>query len=115
MLAILVKPKATSSVASAPSNVPDTRSFLATAIVIIVGGITFILLFHPIDLSDKVFGVLATLLGVLTGCFKDVYNFSFGTTKNSADKDETIAQQSVSLAASAPVAPSTTTTTVKTP
>lgn len=95
----------------------DMRAFLAIAIVIIFGAVIFLFILHTIDLNDKVFGALVALLGVLTGCFKDVYNYSFGTTKSSTDKDQTIAQQGVALASSTPIAPSTstTTTTVKTP
>ena len=72
-----------------------------------ITGVVFTLLFHPLVLDDKVFGALIAILGVLTGCFKDVFGFSFGTTKSSGDKDQTIAEQGASLAASTPVAPST--------
>jgi hypothetical protein len=85
-----------------PSRI-DTRVFLAVAIVTIFAAVTFILLFKPIAIDDKVYGTLSTLLGVLVACFKDVYNYSFGTTKDSGDKNQTIASQSVMLAQSSPI------------
>lgn len=97
------------------SLLPDTRNFLAIAIVFIVAGVVFVLMLHPIDLNDKTFGALTMLLGVLIGSFKDVYSYSFGTTKDSGEKNKILADQSVALAAATPPAPSTTITTVKVP
>ncbi len=78
------------------------RGFLAVAIVLIFGAVIFLLMLRQIELNDKVFGALAALLGVLTGCFKDVYGYFFNTSKNSTDQQQTIAMQSAALALSTP-------------
>ena len=106
MADVVITPKpspAPRAAQSAPLQAPDTRSFLAIAIVLMMAGISLILLLHPLDMNDKVFGAFATILGVLTGCFKDVYSFSFGTSKGKADADATIADNTVALANSTPV------------
>lgn len=70
---------------------PDTQGFLAIAIVVLLGSIVFILLLHPIQIDDRIQGVLMTVIGVLVGSLKDVYSFFFGSSKGSVSKDDTIA------------------------
>lgn len=69
---------------------PDTQGFLAIAIVVLIGSIMFIMLLHPIQIDDKIQGVLMTVIGVLVGSLKDVYSFFFGSSKGSVAKDDTI-------------------------
>lgn len=90
---------------------PGIRGFLSGAIVLLIVSITLVLLARPPQLDERTSNVLAMILGVLLGCFKDVYNYNFSSTQASQEKDRTIAEQGKALAGSAPV-PMTTTTTV---
>lgn len=69
---------------------PDTQGFLAVAIIAIMATIVLILLLHPVQITDTVQGVLMTLIGVLTGCLKDVFAFYFNSSSSSKTKDDTI-------------------------
>lgn len=69
---------------------PDTQGFLAVAIISVVSGIVFLLLLHPIQMTDTVQGVLMTLIGLLGGTLKEVYSFYFSSSSSSKTKDDTI-------------------------
>lgn len=74
-----------------PFWIPDTQGLLAFAIVTIISFVVVMLLVkEDLILNEKTHGALLTLLGVLLGCFKDVYSFFFGSSAGSAKKDETI-------------------------
>src|SRR6185437_16883271 len=84
-----------------PLWLPDTQGFLAIAIVVLVFAVVMTLLYRErINLDQNTFGALLTLLGVLAGCFKDVYSWAFGSSKKEEQKDDTIA--AVALAPTPP-------------
>lgn len=89
-----------------PIWLPDTQGFLAVAILLLVGGIVWILLTETPKFDDKAAGAFMTLLGVLTACLKDVYNFFFGSSKGSEKKDDVISTIATNPT---PTAPPTTT------
>lgn len=80
---------------------PDTQGFLAVAIISIMSVIVLILLLYRVQMTDTVQGVLMTLIGVLTGCLKDVFAYYFSSSSGSKAKDDTI------KAMAAPAAPPT--------
>lgn len=69
---------------------PDTQGFLAVAIITIMSTIVLILLLRTVQMTETVQGVLMTLVGVLTGCLKDVFGFYFNSSSSSKVKDDTI-------------------------
>lgn len=71
-----------------PIWLPDTQGFLALGIIVVVSGLAFLLLKSEIKFDDKVAGAFMTLLGVLTACLKDVYQFYFGSSRGSEKKDD---------------------------
>lgn len=71
---------------------PDTRGFLAIAIILGVLILALLLMLPGIKFDDKVAGAFMTLLGVLIGCLKDTYSYYFSSTENSKAKDATILQ-----------------------
>lgn len=85
-----------------PIWLPDTQGFLAVAILIMVGGIVYILLTDTPKFDDKAAGAFMTVLGVLLACLKDVYAFFFGSSKQ-AEKSGDV----VSAIAASPTPPST--------
>lgn len=92
------------TVGARPYWLPDTRGFLAGGIVVLIFVIVMTLLWHPAPLTEQQSALLYTVLGILLGCFKDVYGFSFNSTQASEDKSKTIAGMGASLANSVPVA-----------
>lgn len=89
---------------------PTPRSFLTVAIVLLIMSIVWMLMLRPPQLDERISNLLSGILGILIGCFKDVYSFNFNSTQASEDKNKTISDQSRALAVSTP-APSTITTT----
>jgi hypothetical protein len=71
-----------------PYWLPDTQGFLALAIIMVVAVLAFLLLQTEIKFDDKVAGAFMTVLGVLTACLKDVYQFFFGSSRGSEKKDD---------------------------
>lgn len=111
---------------SLPQWLPDTQGFLAIAIVLVVAFVVVVLLVHPPSMDEQTRNILMLILGILLGCFKDVYQFNFGSSsgskmlasvvaKSNESRDATIATLGTNLAASAPVAPIVTTTTTDAP
>lgn len=108
-----------------PPWVPDTQGFLAIAIVLLIAAIALILLVRPPSMDEKTSNVLSAILGILIGCFKDVYSFFFGSSsgskmlasvvaKSNETRDATIATMGTSLAASTPPAAIVPTTVTET-
>lgn len=101
--------------APTPFWMPDTQGFLAIAIISLIGIIIIILLVHPPAVDERTAGALMMLIGVLTGCLKDVYGFFFNSSqgsktanallaKSSEKTAESLATATAALAVSAPVA-----------
>lgn len=82
---------------------PDTQGFLAVAIISIISVIVLVLLLCTVKMTDTVQGVLMTMIGVLTGCLKDVFGFYFSSSSGSKTKDDTI--KSMAVAAEIPARP----------
>lgn len=78
------------------------QNFLAIAIIVIIGAIIVVLLVLPVKLDPEVQGLLLTIVGVLLACFKDVFQFYFGSSQGSKSKDEALV-----VAATAGAAPAT--------
>lgn len=76
--------------AEKPFWLPDTQGFLAIAIILVVSVLAFVLLMRPVTFDDKVAGAFMTLLGVLTACLNNVYNYFFGSSRGSAAKDDAL-------------------------
>ncbi len=91
-----------------PVWLPDTQGFLATAIIVLIAAIVMLLLLRPIQLDAQVAGMLMALIGLLSGCLKDVYSFFFGSSTGSKDKDQAL----ITKVIAPPTAPVSTTTTV---
>ena len=90
------------TVGARPYWLPDTRGFLAASIVFLIFVIVMTLMWHPVPLTEQQSALLYTVLGILLGCFKDVYGFSFNSTQAGEDKNKTIASMGASLANSVP-------------
>lgn len=86
-----------------PYWIPDVKGWLAFAVVVLVGFMLTMLMLRPLAIDERVSNLLSMLIGLLVGCFKDVFSYYFSSTQGSQDKDKTIAQQSASLAVSQPV------------
>ncbi len=108
------------------------QMFLAVSVVVMVGYILHQLLEGKVSLEQAQRDLLMILFGIILGCFKDVYGYTFGSsagqkrqgeviTKSLEDKDKIIASNVAAAAASvdapttivttAPTEPSTTPTT----
>lgn len=73
-----------------PFWLPDTQGFLAIAIVMFMGTIVMFLLHSEPKFDDKTQGVLMVVLGVMTGCLKDVYSYFFGSSRGEEKKGDII-------------------------
>lgn len=93
------------------------QMFLAAAIVVMVGYILMQLLDGKVSLEQAQRDLLMVLFGIILGCFKDVYGYTFGSsagqkrqgeviTKSLEDKDKIIADNVVTTAALAAGTPS---------
>ena len=92
-----------------PAWLPNTQGFLAIAIVVLMFVILITLLMADIKLDERVYGALLTLLGVVAGCFKDVYSWAFGSSQKEEKKDDTLA--AIAAAPTPPPAPASPPTT----
>lgn len=72
-----------------PVWLPDTKGFLAIAIIALFAGTLLLLLFGRAPTDDKIMTALTLLLGVLANEIKEVYGYFFGSSASSANKDET--------------------------
>lgn len=75
-----------------PYWMPDTKGFLAIAIVALFGGAMFLLMFKQSPADQTVFAVLTTLLGVLASQLKEISGYYFGSSASSSQKDDTISK-----------------------
>lgn len=79
---------------------PDAQGFLAMAIVLICGTALFVRMFHPSGTEDKMLDTMITIL--FSTCLVTVYQFSFGSSRGSAIKDEAQSRVVQQLAAVVP-------------
>lgn len=47
--------------------------------------------FYKKDLPGEAVGIISTIAGIFGGCLKDAYNFEFGSSRGSKEKDQTVA------------------------
>lgn len=66
---------------------PDAQGFLACAIVLICAVSLFMRMRAPSVVDDKMLETMLTIL--FSTCLVTVYNFSFGSSRGSAAKDDT--------------------------
>lgn len=66
----------------------ETMYFLAVAVVVVI----LWAVWTTPDVNDFVKGVVTLMLGRFLGYLDQIYNFEFGTTRTSRDKDVTIQQ-----------------------
>jgi predicted CDP-diglyceride synthetase/phosphatidate cytidylyltransferase len=78
------------SVPDRPYWFPDVKGFLATAIILIIAALAFVMLARPVKIDQQMAGAFMTLLGVLTACLKDVYQYFFGSSSGSSKKDDAV-------------------------
>jgi len=91
---------------------PDAQGFLAGAIVLITGAALFIRMFHTSAQEDKMLDTMITIL--FSTCLVTVYQYTFGSSRGSTAKDETLNKIAMMPAAVVPaVVNSSTTTTVE--
>lgn len=64
----------------------DAMAFLAVLVII---GLVYAVWSTP-DINEYVKGIVTFLLGRFTGYLDNIYNFEFGTTRSSQDKNSTI-------------------------
>lgn len=92
---------------------PDAQGFLAGAIVFITGAALFIRMFHTSATEDKMLDTMITIL--FSTCLVTVYQYTFGSSRGSSAKDDTL--NKIAMMPSGPVPPApppvTTTTTVE--
>lgn len=81
---------------------PDAQGFAMGAIVIICGAALFIRMFHASNVDDKMLDTMITVL--YTTCLVAVYQYLFGSSRSSSNKDETI-NRIATVAAETPKAP----------
>ncbi len=65
---------------------PDAQGFLAGAIVAICGVALFIRMFRTSNVDDKMLDTMITIL--FSTCLVTVYQYTFGSSRGSAAKDE---------------------------
>lgn len=50
-----------------------------------------IICFYKRDLPGEAVGIISTIAGIFGSCLKDAYNFEFGSSRGSKEKDQTVA------------------------
>jgi hypothetical protein len=73
------------------------HNFRADAMVLVAAGAVAMLVWmvwRQSDLNEYVKGIVTLVLGRFLGYLDNIYNFEFGTTRGSQNKDETIKQLS---------------------
>lgn len=86
-----------------PWWMPDTKGFLAMAIVFLITFLLCMLLLKPINLDERTSQLIAGIIGMLVSKFNDVYAHFFNSTQASQDKDRTIETLGAAAATSVPV------------
>lgn len=67
---------------------PDMKGLLGIAIVLLVGLLSILIFVRPIKMEDQQLTTASMILGVLLGCFKDVYGWAFGSSSSSDAKTQ---------------------------
>ncbi|MDR0744562.1 MAG: hypothetical protein LBE97_01235 [Holosporales bacterium] len=62
---------------------------LAAAIGLVVCLLTLIV--YKKDLPGEAVGIISTIAGIFGSCLRDAYNFEFGSSRGSKEKDQTVA------------------------
>lgn len=78
---------------------PDARASVAAAVIVMAATCLFYRMTHASTVDDKVLDMMLTIL--FGTAFVAIINFLFGSSRSSADKDETL--NKVALMPSAPV------------
>ncbi len=81
---------------------PDAQGFLAAAIVGLCGLALLIRMFKTSTVDDKMLDTMITIL--FSTCLVTVYNYSFGSSRGSSVKDETIVKMATAPPSSAKAA-----------
>lgn len=104
--AVLTPPVTATEVLEArrPIWLPETKGFLAMAIVGLFGAAVFVLMFKTSPADQTVFAVLTTLLGVLASQIKEISGYYFGSSASSTAKDDTIQKMATTTGSSATAA-----------
>ncbi len=71
-------------------TMPEPRTVLAYTITIAFIGVLVMLMLRPVELDDKTANILNILLGAMVGQLVNVYQFFFGSSSGSKDKDEAL-------------------------
>lgn len=50
-----------------------------------------VICFYERDLPGEAVGIISTIAGIFGACLKDAYNFEFGSSRGSKEKDQTVA------------------------
>jgi hypothetical protein len=75
----------------AGNNGYNLRSDLAVLAVILgLFGCLWILTFYKDKIPGEVVGIISVIAGIFGGCLKDYFNFEFGSSRGSQNKDATI-------------------------
>lgn len=69
--------------------------FITVAIVTTFIAIIAVLILRPVDLNSQQRELLVLLLGVLTGVFKEITSYWFGSSLSSAKKQDQITTRSL--------------------
>jgi hypothetical protein len=85
--------------ASKPWWAPDARACVAAAVIFMAAVVLFYRMTHASMVDDKVLDMMLTIL--FGTAFVAIINFLFGSSRSSADKDDTL--NKVALMPSAPV------------
>lgn len=96
--------------ADKPWYAPDARGFVAAAVIVMAAVVLFYRMTHASTVDDKVLDMMLTIL--FGTAFVAIINFLFGSSRSSADKDDTLNKVALMPPAPAlPAAPVSTTTT----
>lgn len=89
-----------------PYWMPDAQGFLAASIVFICGIALFVRMFHTNTSEDKMLDTMITIL--FSTCLVTVYQYTFGSSRGSQNKDDTqnkVIEKLTSAPPNGPVAP----------
>lgn len=88
---------------------PDLRALVAVSMLSIFGGVTAMLLFRPMPMTEQAGAVLLTIVGMIIGKVGTIVDYYFGSNKESKDQATTIATMvaAPAVAAAAAAAAST--------
>lgn len=91
-------------VARRPVWLPDTKGFLAVAIIIVFTASMVLIATDNVPKDPVITTLFSTMVGSVLTLMKDVYGYVFGSSASSASKDATI-QRAAASATGAGVAP----------